>query len=271
MWSKGKKSINVKNVSKFLLLLSTLNLLVDQIYLFHFIFFFSFVLFCLFLTLRMIIWKKKILKLNYADKNVKQFYYVTLLNSWFFSFVKYFYFIFLNIILLFQMSLFTFFSAVCVVLQMIGTILTGDAGGLLRSLVMCEKEISGPRCKCCESEMACYQGVGVVEFEGVQDCSVITGLLTGLLYGLCVLTIFGSLLCFIATILGCTAVARQTSRHQVRGMIVSVVLKFISQGYSKDLWVSVSHKYLRRICGMAGCLLMINWHVFWFKRGGVAG
>ena len=32
----------------------------------------------------MIIWKKKILKLNYADKNVKQFYYVTLLNSCFF-------------------------------------------------------------------------------------------------------------------------------------------------------------------------------------------
>lgn len=80
-----------------------------------------------------------------------------------FSFVKYFYFIFLNIILLFQMSLFTFFSAVCVVLQMIGTILTGDAGGLLRSLVMCEKEISGPRCKCCESEMACYQGVVMVD------------------------------------------------------------------------------------------------------------
>lgn len=113
-----------------------------------------------------------------------------------------------------SMSLFTFFSAVCVVLQMIGTILTGDAGGLLRSLVMCEKEISGPGCKCCASVMGCHEGVGVVEFEGVHDCSVITGLLTGLLYGLCVLTIFGSLLCFIATILGCTAVARQTSRNQ---------------------------------------------------------
>ncbi|KAJ7394019.1 hypothetical protein OS493_003692 [Desmophyllum pertusum] len=113
-----------------------------------------------------------------------------------------------------SMSLFTFFSAVCVVLQMIGTILTGDVGGLLKSLVMCEKDISEQTCKCCDSIMACRQSVGVVEFEGVHDCSIITGLLTGLIYGLCVLTIFGSLLCFIATILGCTAVARETSRHQ---------------------------------------------------------
>lgn len=113
-----------------------------------------------------------------------------------------------------SMSLFTFFSAVCVVLQMIGTILTGDAGGLLKSLVMCEKDISGQTCKCCDSIMACRQNVGVIEFEDVDDCSIVTGLLTGLMYGLCVLTIFGSLLCFIATILGCTAVARETSRNQ---------------------------------------------------------
>lgn len=113
------------------------------------------------------------------------------------------------------MSLFTFFSAVCVVLQMIGTILAGDAGGLLKSLVMCEKDISEQTCKCCDSIMACRQSVGVIEFEDVKDCSIITGLLTGLMYGLCVLTIFGSLLCFVATILGCTAVARETSRHQV--------------------------------------------------------
>lgn len=98
---------------------------------------------------------------------------------------------------------------------MIGTILTGDAGELLKSLVMCEKGISGQTCKCCDSVMACRQSVGVIEFEDVEDCSIVTGLLTGLMYGLCVLTIFGSLLCFIATILGCTAVARETSRNQV--------------------------------------------------------
>jgi len=113
------------------------------------------------------------------------------------------------------MSLFTFFSAVCVVLQMIGTILTGDAGGLLKSLVMCEKGIYGQTCNCCDSIMACRQSVDVIEFEDVEDCGIITGLLTGLMYGLCVLTIFGSLLCFIATVLGCAAVARETSRHQV--------------------------------------------------------
>lgn len=84
MWSKRKKNIDVKNVSKFLLLLSTLNLLVDQIYLFPFIsfFFFCFVLFVC--NIKNDHLEKKILKLNYADKNVKQFYYVTLLNSWFF-------------------------------------------------------------------------------------------------------------------------------------------------------------------------------------------
>ena len=116
---------------------------------------------------------------------------------------------------LLQMSLFTFFSAVCVVLQMIGTILTGDAGGLLKSLVMCEKQISGQTCKCCDSIAACRHSAGGIVFEGVSDCSSLTGLLTGLMYGLCVLTIFGSLLCFVATILGCTAVARETSRNQV--------------------------------------------------------
>jgi len=113
-----------------------------------------------------------------------------------------------------SMSLFTFFSAVCVVLQMIGTILTGDAGGLLKSLVMCEKQISGQTCKCCDSIAACRHSAGGIVFEGVSDCSSLTGLLTGLMYGLCVLTIFGSLLCFVATILGCTAVARETSRNQ---------------------------------------------------------
>ena len=120
----------------------------------------------------------------------------------------------LHVVLL-QMSLFTFFSAICVVLQMIATILTGDAGGLLKSLVMCEKQITGQVCKCCDSITACRHSAGGIEFEGVNDCSILTGLLTGLMYGLCVLTIFGSLLCFIATILGCTAVARETSRNQV--------------------------------------------------------
>lgn len=117
-----------------------------------------------------------------------------------------------------QMSLFTFFSAVCVGLQMIGTILTGDAGGLLKSLVMCEKQISGNICKCCNSIAACRHSTGGIEFEGVDDCSTLTGLLTGLMYGLCVLNIFGSFLCFVATILGCTAVARETSRNQVLNM-----------------------------------------------------
>ena len=119
---------------------------------------------------------------------------------------------------LLQMSLFTFFSAVCVGLQMIGTILTGDAGGLLKSLVMCEKQISGNICKCCDSIAACRHSTGGIEFEGVDDCSTLTGLLTGLMYGLCVLTIFGSFLCFVATILGCTAVARETTRNQVLNM-----------------------------------------------------
>lgn len=114
-----------------------------------------------------------------------------------------------------QMSLFTFFSAVCVVLQMIGTLLTGDAGGHLKSLLMCEKLVSSEICKCCDSVNACQHSSVGIEFEGVSDCSLLTGLLTGLMYGLFVLTIFGSILCFVATILGCTAVARETGRNKV--------------------------------------------------------
>lgn len=113
-----------------------------------------------------------------------------------------------------SMCLFTFFSAVCVVLQMVGTLLTGDAGGLLKSLLMCEKLISADVCKCCDSIQACQHSPGGIEFEGVDDCTLLTGLLTGLMYGLFVLTIFGSVLCFVATILGCTAVARGTGRNQ---------------------------------------------------------
>lgn len=113
-----------------------------------------------------------------------------------------------------SMSLFTFFSAVCVVLQMIGTLLTGDAGGHLKSLLMCEKLVSSEICKCCDSVNACQHSSVGIEFEGVSDCSLLTGLLTGLMYGLFVLTIFGSILCFVATILGCTAVARETGRNQ---------------------------------------------------------
>lgn len=114
-----------------------------------------------------------------------------------------------------QMSMFTFFSAACVVVQMIATILTGDTGGLLKSLVMCEKQISGDRCSCCSSITMCSVSADRFEFEGVDNCSILTGLITGLMYGLCVLNIFGSLLCFVATILGCTAVARETNRNQV--------------------------------------------------------
>ena len=98
---------------------------------------------------------------------------------------------------------------------MIGTLLTGDAGGHLKSLLMCEKLVSSEICKCCDSVHACQHSSVGIEFEGVSDCSLLTGLLTGLMYGLFVLTIFGSILCFVATILGCTAVARETSRNQV--------------------------------------------------------
>ena len=122
---------------------------------------------------------------------------------------------FSSLIICLQMSMFTFFSAACIVVQMIATILTGDTGGLLKSLVMCEKQISGDRCSCCSSITMCSVSVDRFEFEGVDNCSILTGLITGLMYGLCVLNIFGSLLCFVATILGCTAVARETSRNQV--------------------------------------------------------
>lgn len=115
----------------------------------------------------------------------------------------------------FQMGLFTFFSAVCVVLHMIGTILTGEIGGLLKSILMCQNRIVTQTCVCCDSIMTCKQNVPTFEFEGVDDCSIITGLIKELMYGLCVLNIFGSLVCFIATILGCTSVARQAGRDQV--------------------------------------------------------
>ena len=113
-----------------------------------------------------------------------------------------------------QMGVFTFFSTICVVLQMIGTIFTGDAGGMLKSLTMCEKE-GFETCVCCDSISSCQQKLPVYTFEGIDDCSIVTGILKELMFGLCVLNIFGSLLCFVATVLGCTAVVHRTGRDQV--------------------------------------------------------
>ncbi|EDO41456.1 predicted protein [Nematostella vectensis] len=113
-----------------------------------------------------------------------------------------------------SMGLFTFFSAVCVVLHMIGTILTGEVGGLLKSVLECQFSEVDQSCICCDSIMTCKQSVPSYKFEGVDDCDILTGLLKELMYGLCVLNIFGSLVCFIATILGCTSVARQAGRDQ---------------------------------------------------------
>lgn len=97
---------------------------------------------------------------------------------------------------------------------MIGTILTGEIGGLLKSIIMCQDSVT-QSCFCCDSIMTCKQKVPTFEFQGVDDCAIITGLMKELMYGLCVLNIFGSLVCFIATILGCTSVARQAGRDQV--------------------------------------------------------
>lgn len=114
-----------------------------------------------------------------------------------------------------SMGLFSFFSAVCVVLQMIGTILTGDIGGFLKSIVSCQSGTSLNSCFCCDSVMSCQQDIYPNQFDGIIDCEIIQGQLKELMYGLCVLNIFGCLICFIATVLGCTSVARHPSREEL--------------------------------------------------------
>ena len=144
------------------------------------------------------------------------------------------------------MGLFSFFSAICVVLQMIGTILTGDIGGFLKSIVSCRSGISSNSCCCCDSLMSCQRGICPNQFDGIIDCDIIQGQLKELMYGLCVLNIFGCLICFIATVLGCTSVARHPSREEVLYHLLcyqwsaTLLFLFLSQfGVQNICWLPV--------------------------------
>lgn len=146
-------------------------------------------------------------------------------------------------LVLLQMCFFIFFFVVCVVFQMVGILLIGDVGGLLKFFFMCEKFIFVDVCKCCDLIQVCQYSFGGIEFEGVDDCIFFIGFLIGLMYGFFVLIIFGSVLCFVAIILGCIVVVRGIGRNQVLFM-----QSFIYIGLLLFLMLYLGEIRLKKFC-----------------------
>ena len=76
-------------------------------------------------------------------------------------------------------------------------------------------------CSCCDSVAACSQGNFANHFDGIIDCELIQGQLKEIMYGMCIMNIFGCLVCFVATVLGCTSVARHPSRNEVQNYVIT--------------------------------------------------
>ncbi|XP_022109137.1 uncharacterized protein LOC110989221 isoform X2 [Acanthaster planci] len=118
----------------------------------------------------------------------------------------------------FSLSFFTFLSAVCVVLHLVATALSGLSGADLQTLVHCRDDIRPLTCHCCEPHQSrCAQPEDMVAFEGVGGCRVITATVKELMYSVCVTNIVACVVCIAATIIGCAYIVK---RHASRRMVV---------------------------------------------------
>ncbi|XP_077993867.1 uncharacterized protein LOC144447664 [Glandiceps talaboti] len=115
-------------------------------------------------------------------------------------------------------SFFTFLSAVCVILHLVATVLSGETGSLLKSFLVCTQHEMRYTCLCCESTYECGREVKqvAVEFEGVLDCNTVPTTLKELMYTICVVNVIACLLCFIATILGCANIVKRNTGRRFR-------------------------------------------------------
>ncbi|XP_072032474.1 uncharacterized protein [Amphiura filiformis] len=118
-------------------------------------------------------------------------------------------------------SFFTFLSAVCVVLHLVATALSGLSGAELQRLADCKKLPATGICYCCDSLTKCtLTGNGPLDllpFEGVQDCAMVTSTIKELMYAICVANIVACVVCIAATIIGCAYIVK---RHTTRRMVL---------------------------------------------------
>ncbi|XP_070535796.1 uncharacterized protein [Ptychodera flava] len=115
-------------------------------------------------------------------------------------------------------SFFTFLSAICVILHLVATVLSGETGSLLKSFLVCIRHDLQYTCLCCDNTYECSHKYRHVEFEGVLDCDTVPTTLKELMYTICVVNVIACLLCFVATILGCAnIVKRNTGRRFLFG------------------------------------------------------
>nr|XP_006818204.1 PREDICTED: uncharacterized protein LOC102807692 [Saccoglossus kowalevskii] len=113
----------------------------------------------------------------------------------------------------FSISFFTFLSAVCVILHLVATVLSGETGSLLKSFLMCMRHDVQNTCLCCDTTYEC--GLNYIHkavlFEGVLNCDMVSSILKELMYTICVINVIACLLSFIATILGCANIVKRNS------------------------------------------------------------
>ncbi|XP_071943247.1 uncharacterized protein [Antedon mediterranea] len=115
-------------------------------------------------------------------------------------------------------TFFTFLSAICVILHLVGAVLSGDSGALLNTFKRCaqENELISNSCLCCQDSHSCGDENNSVVFEGISDCSAIRQLLKYLMYMMCGANITACIVSFIATVIGCIYFVRKhTSRRLV--------------------------------------------------------
>lgn len=113
-----------------------------------------------------------------------------------------------------SIGIFTFLSAISVIVHLVATVLTGDSAGFLKSLVYCSEVKFEHACGCCLMNTTCKQPI---KFPSVRDCGILNGFLKQVMYGLCALNVVCCLICLTVTIMGCTLVAQYSRYSQIFG------------------------------------------------------
>eukprot|EP00057_Strongylocentrotus_purpuratus_P003642 XP_003727054.1 PREDICTED: uncharacterized protein LOC100890359 [Strongylocentrotus purpuratus] len=114
-------------------------------------------------------------------------------------------------------SFFTFLSALCVVLHLVATALSGLSCAELQVLTGCTKHPGTLVCYCCTSSLPCTPTENAISVEGVKDCSTISSTIRLVMFIICVANIVACLICIAATIVGCAYIVK---RHANRRMVL---------------------------------------------------
>ncbi|TFK07114.1 ubiquitin-like protein 3 [Platysternon megacephalum] len=108
----------------------------------------------------------------------------------------------------FQITFFMLLSAVCVMLNLAGSILSCQNAQLVNSLEGCQliKFDSDGVCVCCEMQhqtSGCSNLGETLKLNPLQECNVVRLTLKDLLFSVCALNIISTIVCALATAMCC--------------------------------------------------------------------